>query len=111
MYDEYKQQILETFDDVLSMNMGQAPNYLTMLMIRDKLKAKGVPAFFAEQAVCRAQIVVSPEIFEDQVFMDKVTDSFSEVIFRIYSFAVPNFDDDSRFLDLIDGMSLTLSPA
>jgi hypothetical protein len=111
MHDEYKQQILETFNTVLSMDMNKAPNYLTMIMIRDKLKAKGVPSHFAEQAVCRAHIMVSQEIFEDQQFMQQVTDSFSEVIFRIYSFAVPVFDDDARFLDLIDGMSLTLAPA
>lgn len=111
MHEDYKQMILDTFASVLSTDLRTSPNYVTMIMIRDKLKTKGVPSHFAEQAVCRAHIMVSPEIFDDTAFMEQVTESFAEVIFRIYQFAVPVFDDDARFLDLIDGMSLTLSPS
>lgn len=108
--EEYKQQILDHFSHVLELqDVADSPNYQTMLTIQSKLVQRGIPGHLASRAVTQAHIVVADSIFSDTMFMNMVTDNFAEVIVRIYHFSL-RFNDDQCFLNLVDGMSLTLTP-
>lgn len=109
---QYKEQILGHFDEVLSHDMNASPSYMTMQMIRDNLIEKGMKPELADDVVTRIQVMVADEIFEDEDFMLNVTENFAEVISRIHETTCQLFNYSTRqaFINLIDGMSLTLVP-
>lgn len=111
MIEQYKQDIIKHFDDVLSMDLSDSPNYRTMARVRNTLRDHfKMPETLANRVVCKAHIMVSDKIFADDQFMQQVTFKFATVISRIWDLAQNDYQSDECFLDMIDGMSLTLTP-
>lgn len=110
MHDAYKQQVLEALNSALSTSLDNSPEHGTFVMVRDHLANMGVPIDMAEAAVAKAHLAVDPEIFADAAFMNEVTLLFAKVMYREYDFATRKLNSHYRFLELIEGMSLTLAP-
>jgi hypothetical protein len=110
MHDDYKKAILDQLDDMLQSGIMHSTNYTVMLMVRDKLIAKGLDAKMAEHIVTKAQIVVHDDIYADRAFMDQVIDKYTEVIVEMHKFATTKLINDEFFEHLVEGLNLVLVP-
>lgn len=108
--DEYKKQVLASLDHAMSIPCNQMPNYRTMIVVLGKLTARGMTVEVAERVASTARIEVSSSVYEDVIFMDAVTDKFVQYVLNLHEFAKENFRNfDDRFIEMLDGVSLTLT--
>jgi hypothetical protein len=110
MHDEYKKEILDHLDAMLSQGVMQSVNYTVMLMVRDALIAKGFDSKIAEHVVTKAQIVVHDDIYADRQFMAIAIDKYTDVVLEMYKFAKSKLMHEEFFEHLVEGLNLVLVP-
>lgn len=82
MYSHMRDQMMDIFDTISRMDVGQTPTYRFMVALCNRLKADGVPPLVSERLVTRMKITIDSRAGADEELMRRAVECYAGVIMR-----------------------------
>lgn len=83
MYSRMRDEMIDLFGQIGSMDISQAPNYKMMLALCNRFKADGMPAEAAERLVACMDIKISPNVGKDDELMLRAVECYGDLVQRM----------------------------
>ena len=109
-YDSMRDQMMDALNQLAKADMSQAPNYRTMLRIRDRMVWEGVPGALADRVVASMKIAISERCFADEELMRAAVETVAMKVGELYAMAESDFPSDPTevFLAMARDFSLEM---
>lgn len=109
-YDSMRDQMMDALDQLAKADMDQAPNYRTMLRLRDRMVWEGVPGALADRVVASMKIAISARCFADEELMRAAVETVAQKAGELYVMVESDFpsDPESVFMAMARDFSLEM---
>lgn len=109
-YDYMREQMMDMLAEIAKADLGQTPNYKTMLRLRDRMVWEGVPGALAGKVVASMKISISERSFDDEELMRVAVETVARKVGELYVMAESDFpsDPESVFLAMARDFSLEM---